>query len=113
MNSPICVTPMTLFLCAMAAGIIHDVLRGGPRGVVAQSPAVTIAVKYSCVGCGLVRAEAVVPAREEEGVVEWVEQTIRRVAADHARRSSWCVGILTDLMIPITGVEKIGGPPIQ
>lgn len=71
----------------------------------------TITVKYSCPLCGLSRVECDVPARGDEDVVVWMEQTIAVVGRDHARRSPAChPERLHDLMIPMTGVDKVGGP---
>lgn len=75
----------------------------------------TITCKYSCPLCGLIRIEVAVPIRQSEGVVEWMEQTvIQFLAADHYRRSPHCHPTeLKDVMIPITGADKIGGPPVH
>lgn len=72
----------------------------------------TITVKYSCHDCGLVKAECVVPARQDEDVVVWMEHTIRLAAQDHARRSPRChPKQLHDLMIPMPpGTDRVGGP---
>lgn len=76
----------------------------------------TINVMYSCTLCALIDASVTVPARESETkpVVEWVEETIKLIAADHARRSPLCrPKQLHNLKIPIEGAEWVGGPPIQ
>lgn len=74
----------------------------------------TITVLYSCVLCGLDRATCVVPARADEDVRVWMDQTIRVVAADHAHRSPTCTAQqLSNLMIPMTGADRIGGLAVQ
>lgn len=72
----------------------------------------TITVLYSCDLCGLTDAHCDVPAREDEDVLVWMEQTIQLVAANHHRRSPLCrPKTLKNLMIPMTGRDRIGGPP--
>ena len=74
----------------------------------------TIIVKYSCHGCGLTKVDVAVPARESEDVVTWMDQTVRLAGADHRRRSPHChPKAVQDLMIPMTGRDRIGGPPVQ
>lgn len=69
---------------------------------------------YSCAPCGLKRVRLAVPARGEEDVVAWMESTVRVVKADHDRRSPHCHPTeLTELMIPRTGADRIGGPTVQ
>lgn len=76
--------------------------------------AVTIRVRYSCPDCGLKKVVCEVPARGEEDVRIWMEATIASVGADHQRRSPRCHPTqLHDLMIPMTGADRIGGPNIQ
>ncbi len=73
-----------------------------------------IFVKYSCPLCGLFAVPCSVPARGEEDVRAWVEQTIHLVAEDHARRSPSChPKRLHNLMIPMAGSDRIGGPVMQ
>jgi hypothetical protein len=73
---------------------------------------VEITVKYSCHLCGLRGIEVRVPAREVEDVRDWMDATIHLVCADHRRRSPQChPKELYDLMIPMTGADRIGGPP--
>jgi hypothetical protein len=75
---------------------------------------VTIRVRYSCPACGLVSVNVDVPARETEDVVTWMEATVRATGADHNRRSPDChPARLHDLMIPMTGTDRIGGPTVQ
>ena len=75
---------------------------------------VTITVFYSCLLCGLQKAACVVPAREDEDVRVWMDSTIRRVSVDHDMRSPNChPDTLSELMIPMTGTDRIGGPILQ
>jgi hypothetical protein len=75
---------------------------------------VTIVVLYSCAECALTKVRCAVPAREEEDVRVWMDQTIRLVSADHHRRSPRChPKTLSDLMIPMTGTDRVGGPTQQ
>lgn len=74
----------------------------------------TITVKYSCPECGLEAVHVEVPARGEEGVIKWMDTIIVVLGADHARRSPNChPEQLKDIMIPMSGREKIGGPSVQ
>jgi hypothetical protein len=74
----------------------------------------TITVRYSCYDCGLTKVSCVVPAREDEDVLVWMDQTLRRLAADHDQRSPSChPTMLHDLMIPMSHADRIGGPPLQ
>lgn len=75
-----------------------------------------IRVLYSCHTCGLRKVPCDVPARGEEDINAWMQQLIERLAADHKRRSPECSpadGALQDVMIPIAGATKVGGPVIQ
>ena len=75
----------------------------------------TITVKYSCNGCGLHRVECPVPARTVEDVVFWTEQILgRAVGEDHANRSPFCTSrTMSEVMVPISGAEKIGGSVVN
>lgn len=74
----------------------------------------TVRVLYSCNTCGLVRVHLDAEARGEEGVLEWMEQLMMQLARDHRRRSPTCPGeSLQDLLIPVTGTDRIGGPVLQ
>jgi hypothetical protein len=77
--------------------------------------AVTIGVIYSCEGCGLRNVSLDVPARtEQETVTTWMDATVRRLSADHRRRSPLCrAKALQEVKIPITGTQRIGGPKVQ
>jgi hypothetical protein len=75
---------------------------------------VTITVMYSCDECALSKVSCLVPAREDEDVTVWMEQTIRLISADHDQRSPGChPKMLKDLYIPMTGTDRIGGPTLQ
>jgi len=75
---------------------------------------VTTTCQYSCSLCGLSRVAINVPAREEESVTDWMDKTVRRIASDHRLRSPHCrARELTELRIPTTGTDKIGGPVVQ
>ncbi len=74
-------------------------------------PPLSIRVLYSCPQCGLSRAACLVPARREEDVLTWMDGLIRQLGADHARRSPAChPDQLHDLMIPVMGTDRVGGP---
>lgn len=70
-----------------------------------------IIVKYSCYECMLKNIEVSVPARENEDVRIWMDNTIHYIANDHKKRSPQChPKQLHDLMIPISNTDRIGGP---
>lgn len=72
----------------------------------------TIGVRYSCAHCGLNRVTAQVPARVDEDVRVWFKKVMgRAIKNDHAARSPHCrSNHVTDVMIPMTGASKVGGP---
>lgn len=74
--------------------------------------ALTTRVRYSCPLCNVVKAEVDVPARGAEDVITWTEKVmIIALAQDHARRSPTCrPRKLVDIMIPLTGTDRVGGP---
>jgi hypothetical protein len=78
-------------------------------------PAQTIIVKYSCAACGLHRIPCEVPVRREEDVVEWTEKIMAvALAMDHGIRSPHCrPKAFTEVMIPITGTDKVGGAVVN
>lgn len=77
-----------------------------PAGIKIQ-----IEVLYSCHECGLNKVPVLVPARESEGVIEWMNATVRVLARDHSQRSPRCeTKALNDIMIPISGADRVGGP---
>jgi hypothetical protein len=75
----------------------------------------TITVKYSCSSCGLKDVDLQVNARGPEDVIVWMEKVLTpALGNDHFQRSPFCqVTSLTQVMIPITGVDKIGGPAVN
>lgn len=75
---------------------------------------VSIVLKWSCFQCGLHRVELSVPARGDEDVLTWVAAVATAAGEDHDRRSPDCViDALGELLIPIGGAEKIGGPAVS
>jgi hypothetical protein len=70
-----------------------------------------ITVKYSCHLCGIVKREVQVRARGDEDVVQWLEQVcISDLVKDHSSVSPECrPSELKDIMIPVSGSDKIGG----
>jgi len=53
-------------------------------------------------------------ARGDEDVVKWLDQTAAYVALDHRRRSPNCIARkMSNLKIPLTGADRVGGPPIE
>lgn len=74
-----------------------------------------ITVKYSCVMCGVRRKPLAVPAREPlEDVIEWTNYTVLLVHQDHRLSHPDCRETkLSELMIPIDNVERVGGPPVS
>lgn len=79
-----------------------------------QEGRITITVKYSCNGCGLIDADCQVDARPSEkmDVRHWLENICAHtVAADHAYRSPECKAVkMANLKIPMGGADYIGGP---
>lgn len=74
----------------------------------------TIEAFYSCPDCGLQRVRCEVPTRVEEDVIAWMNAALVHIGADHGRRSPGChPKEFTDVMIPMTGANKIGGPAVQ
>ncbi len=73
-----------------------------------------IQCKYSCFKCGIKRRIVVVPARQEEDVVTWMETIMApALSADHDRQSPHCkITKLDEVLIPIEGAEKVGGPDV-
>lgn len=81
-----------------------------------MTPAVTIDCMYSCDLCGIVRAHVEVPARDsEQGVRDWFYLVLTpALCADHASRSPYCrPEKLSEVYIPTTGAEFIGGPCVS
>lgn len=71
----------------------------------------TITCMYTCNACGVKDLPVEVPAREEEDVVKWVEAAAALMGADHGEHSPDCPSRTIDLKIPVTGADKVGGPP--
>lgn len=79
----------------------------------AWSP-MTTRVMYSCHLCGLRKIQLDVPAREEEDVKAWLDATARLVHVDHQHRTPGCPNPkIDDLMIPMTGTDRVGGPIVN
>jgi hypothetical protein len=74
-----------------------------------------VKVKYSCTLCGVHRVEVDVPARTNEDVVFWMQEVLGlAVSNDHRARSPLCESrTMSEVMIPLSGVDKLGGPIIQ
>lgn len=73
-----------------------------------------ITCKYSCHLCGINKVEVDVPARGDEDILQWMDVLAARLSADHRERSPHCRPItLSDVMIPITGTNKVGGPMLS
>ena len=74
-----------------------------------------IKIKYSCLECGLKNIELAVPARDDEDVVTWMQNSVGlNIKKDHAMRSPECPAeSAQEVMIPMTGTDKIGGPTIN
>jgi hypothetical protein len=73
--------------------------------------AVTVRVLYSCVPCGLSKVACEVPERGPyEDVSDWVGRTLpAAIKADHSRRSPACqAATISEVLIPMTGVERVG-----
>jgi len=74
-----------------------------------------IRVLYSCEGCGLHRAGVSVVAREDdEDLMAWMHKLGHELGADHDRRSPNCpTCVLRDILIPMHGTNRVGGPSVQ
>lgn len=84
-------------------------LRAGAEEIV-----LLIVCKYTCKPCGLKRISVEVPARLTEPVEEWMDATVRLISADHKLRSPLCrASKMSELMIPMTGTDRVGGPTVQ
>ena len=72
-----------------------------------------LVVKYSCFACGLHCVTCRVPARGvKEDVVDWMRKVVSpHLVRDHEARSPECrPKTLSEVMIPMTGTDRIGGP---
>jgi hypothetical protein len=76
-----------------------------------DDPILKIEVRYTCRLCGVHDARVAIKARGEEDVKTWMDQTmIQAVARDHSKRSPRCPATsISEVKIPITGADKIGG----
>ena len=74
-----------------------------------------IKIKYSCLRCGLKDVELAVPSRGNEDVVAWMQNAVgSNIKNDHTMRSPECPAeSAQEVMIPMTGTNKIGGPTVQ
>lgn len=74
-----------------------------------------ITIYYSCPECDVTRRALRVPTRgDDEPLKVWMEVTSRHMQADHHRQSPNCQPtFFTDIMIPMTGADKVGGAPVQ
>lgn len=74
-----------------------------------------ITIRYSCHLCGLEKIHCDVPQREPgSNVIDWMKLVGVKLSDDHARRSPQChPEKLSDVLIPITGADYIGGPAVQ
>jgi len=74
-----------------------------------------ITVYYSCNICKLEKIPCEVPARKEnEKLDEWMENTVIILGKDHKTRSPKCKSKqLNNLILPMTGANRVGGPTIQ
>jgi hypothetical protein len=73
----------------------------------------TLSVMYSCEKCGLKRVSVPVRTREaDEDVVHWVEVAVgSAIGDDHQSRSPHCrVSTMSEVMIPVTGADRVGDP---
>ncbi len=74
----------------------------------------TVSIRYSCHLCGIEKAAVDVPARGEEDLEKWMAVMIHALGNDHQKRSPNChPQSLSDIMIPMTGTDRVGGPVIQ
>jgi hypothetical protein len=72
----------------------------------------TIAVRYTCIKCGLDRVTVAVPARcEGQATGDWMRELAAALAADHKRRKPTCRGTkLAEVVIPVDEYNPIGAP---
>jgi hypothetical protein len=76
---------------------------------------IKIKIKYSCLQCSLKNIVLEVPARGDEDVVAWMQNSVgANIKKDHTLRSPECpADSAQEVMIPMTGTDRIGGPTIQ
>ena len=75
----------------------------------------TISVRYSCAACGIAKVSVAVPARQSEDVKDWVEKIMAQaISDDHTVRSPRCTSrTMSEVMIPVSGTDRIGGAPVN
>lgn len=75
----------------------------------------TISILYSCHQCGLNDVAVAVRLREpHEDVLRWMDLVGLELSRDHDMKSPGCrITSLSEVKIPVTGAEYIGGPAIQ
>jgi hypothetical protein len=77
-------------------------------------PLPTVQVLYSCRGCGLTKTPcAVVERGAYEDVKHWFEEImLKTLILDHTKKSPLCQeGVLSEVMIPIAGANRVGEVP--
>ena len=73
-----------------------------------------ITVLYSCSQCGAVERPVEVKARTTEDVVDWMKSLSYVLSRHHDKHSPGChVTTLTEVKIPATGIDRIGGAPVN
>ncbi len=70
-----------------------------------------IRVRFSCHGCGLTEIEVEVPARGNEDIITWIENTRPFITASHKKHSPHCTTQACDLMTTFSAGQRIGAPP--
>lgn len=75
----------------------------------------TITVLYSCHFCGLTDIPVQVAARlPGDDLMAWMDQMGRVLSTDHFQRKPDCRPTkLSQVKIPMEGVECVGGVPVQ
>lgn len=71
-------------------------------------------VLYSCAGCGLKNTRCEVRTRRpDEDIIAWMEDAVTfTLSVNHRLHSPECRATsMTEVMIPIDGVERIGDEP--
>lgn len=73
-----------------------------------------ITVLYSCAQCGANNRQVEVPARTTENLMDWMHNLGIALSKDHDKNSPGChVRSLTEVKIPATGVDRVGGAPVN
>lgn len=74
-----------------------------------------ITIRYSCHLCRLEKVHCDVPERQEGAdISDWMKIVGAHLSDDHARRSPNChPDSLSDVLIPVSGAQYIGGPAVQ